>query len=899
VSAGSRPPFTRDRWRRLIPLLEQGLEIQGAARVDWLERLRAGDPALADDVAALLSRHADLQRDRFLAEPMTTRPAAGSLAGLVVGDYTLRVPLGQGGMGSVWLADRSDGRFTGQAAVKLLNASLVGREGEARFRREASILARLRHPHIARLLDAGVSALGQPYIVLEHVDGERIDRSCDAGDLDLPGRIRVFLEVVDAVAHAHANLIVHRDLKPQNVLVDREGRARLLDFGIARLIDASPDGSATVTREGASALTPEYAAPEQVTGGDLTTATDVYSLGVLLCVLLTGRHPAGVTRGTPAEWIRTIVDVDARPMSDLVAGTSRATLRTALRGDLDNIVAKALRKAPHERYHSAEAFAADLRRYLNHEPVSARPDTLAYRAAKFVRRNPVGVAAAALAVAGTVLFTAGIAWQAREARRQRDEASLQMARATATREFMGFLLGAASTPGTKPTSGDLLAQSEALIDKEYAGSEPLQAEMLVSVGEQYIGSERLEKAAPILERAAAIAGRSGDPALQARALCPLAMLRMMNGAQDEANALMQRALEGLPDDSLHAWQRVECLVYRGEFGFFTDQGEPMKRDGAAALALLDHIPIPATAKRIEAQAVVAYGHYLAKENRAADALYAEVMRGLEQAGRDKTLMAADTCNNWALVHYRGNISRAEPLCRRSVELRRAIEGADAIAPSVTFNHAGVLLQLARYDEAERLYEESIRTARARKEALIETDAMLELSQLYVEKGELERAAAQLRTLGPLLTGPHPDPYRKVQMAYFQGRLLLARGEAAAARDQLAAAVEVLEKRKSQLSLFVFALVGLARAHLALGDSTAAVAMAGRALEVANGFVEPDEPSYLVGLSQAVLAEASLAAGDRDRARTAFGKAVEHLTITLGEAHPATVAARRGLETLGA
>jgi serine/threonine protein kinase len=156
VSDGPRPSFSRDRWRRLIPLLEQALELQGAARLDWLDRLRAGEPALADDVAALLARHADLQRDRFLDEPASTRPAAGSLAGLVVGDYTLRVPLGQGGMGSVWLADRSDGRFTGQAAVKLLNASLVGREGEARFRREASILARLRHPHIARLLDAGV-----------------------------------------------------------------------------------------------------------------------------------------------------------------------------------------------------------------------------------------------------------------------------------------------------------------------------------------------------------------------------------------------------------------------------------------------------------------------------------------------------------------------------------------------------------------------------------------------------------------------------------------------------------------------------------------------------------------------------------------------------------------------
>jgi serine/threonine-protein kinase len=897
VSEGSVPTFDKERWLRLIPLLDQGLELEGSDRAAWLERLRAEDGSLADDVAALLEQHGRLQHEGFLDGPTSHRPAAASLAGLVLGDYTLRAPLGQGGMGSVWLADRSDGRFSGQAAVKLLNASLIGRDGETRFRREASILARLRHPHIARLIDAGLSTLGQPYIVLEHVDGVRIDRYCEAGNLGIPERLRIFLEVLDAVAHAHANLIVHRDLKPQNVLVDREGRARLLDFGIAKLIDPELGEAATLTREGESALTPKYAAPEQVTGGHVTTATDIYSLGVLLCVLLTGRHPAGSSPRTPAEWVRAIVDIETQPMSELVAGPAHGRLRAALRGDLDNIVAKALRKGPDERYPSVEAFADDLRRYLRHEPVSARPDTLAYRAAKFVRRHPLAMSAAAVAIVTTAVFTAGIAWQAREARRQRDEARTQMARATAAREFMGFLLSVASPPGSKLSSGDLLEQGERVIDKEYADSDPLRAEMLVAVGVQYMASERFEKATPVLERAAEIAGRSDDPALQARALCPLAILRMSNGAQEEANALMDRALKGLPEDSLHALQRAECIIYRGSFGFFNDEAEPMKRDGAAALALLDSIPTPPTSKRIDAQAVLAYGHYLARENREADALYAQVMSGLEHAGREQTLLAADTCNNWALVHYRGNIAKAEPLCRRAVELRRSIEGADAIAPSVTYNHAGVLLQLARYDEAEQLYEETIRTARARKEARIETDAMLELAQLYVETGDLARAAAQLETLGPLLAGPRPDPFRQVQMAYYQGRLSLARGEAVAARDRFASAVEVFEQRKSRLSLFVFALIGLARAHLALGDTAAATATAGRAIEVATSFVEQDAPSYLIGLSQAARADAQLAAGNREAARAAFSKALDHLRVTLGEAHPATVAAQRNLVAL--
>ena len=895
MSAGPSGPPDRDRWLRLSPLLDQALALEADERAAWLAGLRAQDPGLADEVAAALARHAALRSEGFL-EADRPRADGASLAGLVVGAYTLRSPLGQGGMGTVWLADRSDGRFTGRAAVKLLNASLVGRDGEARFRREASLLARLRHPHIAGLIDAGVSSLGQPYLVLEHVDGERIDRHCEAQNLDVPARLRLFLEVLDAVGHAHANLIVHRDIKPQNVLVDRDGRARLLDFGIARLLEPDPGEAATVTREGESAMTPEFAAPEQVTGGPITTATDLYSLGVLLCVLLTGRHPSGSSRRTAAEWARVIADTEPTPPSELAKGSAQDRFASALRGDLDNIVAKALRKDPRERYASAEAFADDLRRHLRHEPVSARADTAVYRTVKFVRRHPLGTIAGAAALAAAILFTGGIAWQAREARRQRDEARAQMARATAAREFMGFLLSAAFPPGSLTSPDNLLAQGEAMIEKEYADNGPLRAEMLVAVGKQYAAAEHYEKATPVLERAAAIAAGSRDAVLQARALCPLAQLHAVNGQKDEADALMERALAGLPAGQLYALPRAECLISRGAFNYYFDQAEPMKRDGAAALAILDTVPIPATSMRIQAMELVAYGHYLAKESREADALYAEILSALEGAGRDKTLLASDIFNNWSLVHYTGNIARAEWLSRRAVEIRRAVEGA-AISSTIVFNHAGALLQLARYDEAEALFEETIRTARARQDPRIETDAMLELSELYVERGDLQRAAAQLATLGPLLTGPKPDPFRQVQMAYYQGRLSLARGDAAAARDRFGSAVEVFERRKSRLALFVFSLVGLSQAQRELGETAAAVTAGERAVEVAATLVGEDAPSYLVGLSQAAVAEARLAAGDRAAARTAFTRALEHLNTTLGEAHPATIAARKGLAGL--
>ena len=228
-------------------------------------------------------------------------------------------------MGSVWLAERCDGRFEGRAAVKLLNIALVGRAGEERFRREGTILARLTHPHIAHLIDAGVSPAGQPYLVLEHVDGQRIDLGGEHA-LGIEGRLRLFLDVLEAVAHAHANLIVHRDIKPANVIVSVDGQVKLLDFGIAKLLEGdaawgdSPTGTSALTRDAGAALTPEYAAPEQLAGGPVTTATDVYALGVFLYVLLSGQHPAGAAVRSPVPLMRAIVDEDPRRISDAVVG---------------------------------------------------------------------------------------------------------------------------------------------------------------------------------------------------------------------------------------------------------------------------------------------------------------------------------------------------------------------------------------------------------------------------------------------------------------------------------------------------------------------------------------------------------------------------------------------------
>ena len=274
---------------------------------------------------------------------------AQTLEGQQLGAYTLTTRIGEGGMGTVWLAERNDGRFTRQAAIKFVNVAAISARGEERFKREGRILGRLTHPQIAALLDAGVSPAGQPYLVLEYVDGQPIDRYCDRHGLDVAARIRLFLDVLAAVAHAHTNLIVHRDLKPSNVLVTKEGQVKLLDFGIAMLLDdeQSPGGATRLTREGDAALTPQFAAPEQVTGGAISTATDVYELGVLLFVLLTGQHPAGDAVRSPADLIKAIVETESPRPSDVV---SDERIKRSLRGDVDTIVGKALKKLPAERY---------------------------------------------------------------------------------------------------------------------------------------------------------------------------------------------------------------------------------------------------------------------------------------------------------------------------------------------------------------------------------------------------------------------------------------------------------------------------------------------------------------------------------------------------------------------
>ncbi|HEX8685716.1 MAG TPA: serine/threonine-protein kinase, partial [Pyrinomonadaceae bacterium] len=417
-----------------------------------------------------------------LAAEWLARGAGADVAqGQRVGAYRIIREIGRGGMGAVFLAERSDGEFRQEAALKVVRRSFADSELKRRFRQERQILASLNHPNIARLLDGGVSADGEPYLVMEYVEGERVDDYCEARRLSTRARLRLFLGVCRGVSYAHRHLVVHRDIKPGNILVTPEGVPKLLDFGIAKLLGPAESGEQTLA--GMRAFTPDYAAPEQMTaGGHITTATDVYSLGVLLGDLLggsrRGRGAAGRRRhGTPARTVATNLPTDQDG-----AGKGRAGARKAADSELDNIVAMARREDPARRYATADELADDVGRYLEGRPVRAQKDSLTYRAGKFVRRNRAGVAAAALAVASLVAGLGVAVWQARAAARERDRAERRF---DDVRQLSNALLSDIAPkierlPGSTHARQSLVGQSLKYLDSlagESADDRVLQAEL--------------------------------------------------------------------------------------------------------------------------------------------------------------------------------------------------------------------------------------------------------------------------------------------------------------------------------------------------------------------------------------------------------------------------------------
>jgi eukaryotic-like serine/threonine-protein kinase len=528
-----------DTWARLNRLLDEALDLPETERSRWLDKLPAEDEALKPRLTRLLA-HATAD-DGFLdrlpeLDPVEDDDSSAGGEG-TVGPYRLLRELGEGGMGTVWLAERSDSLIKRAVALKLPRGPWMRGSTSERLARERDILAGLNHPNIARLYDAGQTAAGQPYLALEYVEGRRLDEYAADGALDLRSRLRLFLQVTRAVAHAHANLIIHRDLKPSNILVTAAGEVKLLDFGIAKLLEGDTAHASALTELAGRALTPGYASPEQIRGDPLTVASDVYSLGVVLYELLTGASPYKPVRDSRGGLEDAIVDADPTRPSQ-AAGSP--PLRKALRGDLDVIVLKALRKRPDERYATVNALAEDVERFLAGQPVMAQPDRLQYRVAKFVARHRLTVGAAA-SVLLAVLAGAGLAvWQARVALAEKE-------RAEEVKEFIASIFQEADPyrgPARSLSAVDLLMQAQARIDQNLAGRPELRIELLTLVGSSLVSLQQNVLAdqllGPLVDEARHTLGEAHPQTIRARVL--LASVHRFLGRTDRMRGEVESLL---------------------------------------------------------------------------------------------------------------------------------------------------------------------------------------------------------------------------------------------------------------------------------------------------------------------------------------------------------------------
>ena len=627
-------PTLENAWREISPYLDEVLELEGDARRRWLDELKARSPATALALRSWLVELDRLKQRNFLGLDVASAVSAAGLAGQRFGSYTLERALGHGGMGSVWLARRSDGRFEGEVAIKLLNASLVGRAGEERFRREGHVLAKLEHPNIARLVDAGVSASGQPYLVLEYVRGQPIDLYCNTARLDVRARIELFLDVLAAVSHAHSRLVIHRDLKPANIFVTATGTLKLLDFGIAKLIAEEGAGvHEKLTHHGYAPRTLTYASPEQIKSVDIGTASDVYSLGVLLYELMTGVLPYFPKRDTLGALEEEILS--AQPVAPSRAGfsevqasernTTAKKLSKLLRGDLDAIVLTALKKAQSDRYATAAAFGEDLKRSLRSEPILARGESSWYRIRKFASRNKLPVLAAATSLVALLVGLGVALWQASVAR-------AQAARAEEISHFIESVFEDADPTGSGSEgvrAVDLLMRARTRVEEELTGRGPLQQELLCTIGSSLYGLGAQIQARRTFERITELIGRIPTQlgTLPTQCLIDYADLLTIIGEYASADAILRVLEKG---DRSHSPDLLtgKTLEVRATWDLNLDKAEAALKDAARGNEIVHALTLRGSRDSLEAALALARVQYVTDRN-------AEALATAERALTDR------------------------------------------------------------------------------------------------------------------------------------------------------------------------------------------------------------------------------------------------------------------------
>ena len=744
------------RWTQLQALFGQAVALPEEERATFLDEACGDDAALRAELEALLRADTENTRTGGADSLLRTRHESDvALVGTTIDAWRLIERIGVGGMGSVFLAERSDGSFEQRAALKIVKRGMDTESVIQRFRQERQILARLEHPNIARVLDGGVTPDGRPYFAMEYVDGLPITEFCDAHRLGVRERLRLFRKACNAVHAAHRNLIVHRDLKPSNIIVTADGELKLLDFGIAKVLDESEDRH--LTRTGLQLHTPAYASPEQLLDQAVTTATDVYALGVILYELLSGRRPFEVRR-TPAEFRDLVLTGQpakpsvavTQPVAD-TGGRAAATtdevgalrgvrtdrLQRRLRGDLDTICLMALHRDPDHRYPSADQMAADIERHLAGQPVVARPDSWAYRLGKFLRRHRAGVAAAAVIV---IAFAAMVTFYTIQLARERDVALAEQRKASEVVDFVTGLFEVSDPSearGEEITARELLDEGAVRIRNELADNPEVQLTMQRVLGEVYYSLGAHERAGALLE-----------DALE-----------------------RQRALLGDANLEVATTKLALGFIYQDR-GDLADADELYRESLATRRALLGDD----SAEVMEALSVRGFLEETQGNFDAAEALYNDVLamsRRLHGGDHEDTAEAMTQLAG--LYRIRDRMDEAEPILRDALAMQeRVYGGPHPDSDSTKRQLAGLLRDTRRFDEAQRLYLEVIesRTKMLGPDHLEVAHTWNSYSQLLSDMDDVEGAVEANRHFIEIMERAYAGPHPSLGAAYNNRAILL-------------------------------------------------------------------------------------------------------------------------------
>ncbi len=831
------------RWQKIEEAVCTAVDLPLNQRAAWIDQFCEGDRALREEIESLLS--AEQEAQDFLehsASPYAETLLESDDAQLLpfkIGQYRVLREIGRGGMGVVYLAERED-EFKQQVAIKLVKRGLDTEEILQRFRNERQILASLNHPNIAKLFDGGTPEDGLPYFVMEYIEGEPFLQCCDTQSLSTSERLRLFRRVCAAVQHAHQNLIIHRDLKPSNILVTNEGMVKLLDFGVAKLLSAEgSDDAATQTQAAARVMTPEYASPEQIRGQHVTTATDVYSLGVVLYELLTGVKPYKLKDTSAAEISRAICEAEPSKPSEAVSrqssvvGGKRNERRTtdngqkanrqfairnpkSLKGDLDNIILMALRKEPERRYKSVEQFSEDIRRHLEGLPVSARKDTFAYLASKFIGRNRLAVAGVSLIILAIISGLIVALWEAQNVRRQRDLAQHERSKAERLNRFLQRMLSFSNSSVTSVsplaqsrdvTVNQMLDQITPQLEAELADQPEVRAQVLRTIGSAYASNGRYDVAERNLREALDLQSKLyGEESGETTAtIIELGILSFRQFKLDEADRLLAKAVafyrkqRQMNAREYSAIQFALSLDYLGVVKFF-------RGDANAALQLVE------------------------------EAL--QISSSANLRGPERGIIAFNKGDLGSLLLNMGDVDKADVLLTESVAEYDQISIQPPWERGVTTYLLGVVdLRKNRLDAAEKHLLEGERILRHTlgEQNLYLANCLNQQATLLVAKNDLKGAEAKARESLRMMQEALPN--NKILWAGTMqtlGSVLIKAGRAREGEDYYRQALAIHEQQPTKnYVLIVQAKIRLSQALLAQNRFLEAETIASEALSQAR------------------------------------------------------------------